>query len=111
MNFTVKFTTYALIALVSATTSAVALKWSDKSKVDQATQAINVANTLAARTPGSITCRINTTNGHRDDPSIEVVLQSDQPAFTNLLNAMTTKINADRDTANAYLTSIGVTND
>ena len=111
MNFTVKFTTYVLVALVSATTSAVALKWSDKNKVDVATHAIAMADVLATRTPDTISCRINMANGQRGDANVEVALQSGQQAFTNLLSAMTTKINNDRDTANAYLASIGVTND
>lgn len=103
----------ALSMLVASTATAAALKWSDRHKVEVAKNAIDMANALAAGTPQAINCRINLASspGARQQVRPEVVLQSGQQAFTNLLAAMTTKLNNDKTTAEAYLASVGVTND
>lgn len=110
--------TLMLVALLASSGTAAALKYSDRQKVDKAMEAIAMADALEAGTPENINCRIGLAStggpgaggpGRQVQP--EVVLVTGQQAFDNLLAAMTTKINNDRDTAEAYLTSVGVTTD
>jgi len=103
-----KFTLIALVALVSVSGTAFALKWSDRHLVAKAKEAIDMADALAAGTPENVNCRIGLASSK---VMPEVVLQSGSQAFTNLLAAMTTKLNNDKTSAEAYLASVGVTND
>jgi hypothetical protein len=101
--------------LIGAASGASALKFSDRAKVDEAMRAIQMADLLASATPLTIECRIPLPTANLGPPQQrlmpQVVLQSGTPAFTSLLSAMTTKLNADKATAQSYLASVGVTND
>lgn len=101
----------AALMVASSAVTAAALKFSDSHKVARAIEAIRMADVLAAGTPQSITCQVKLTQqpepGKRP-PS--VTLDSGQ-SYTNLLTAITNKLNADKATAEAYLSSVGVTND
>lgn len=105
-----------LVALLASSGTAAALKYSDRNKVEEAIKAIAMADALAAGTPESINCRIGLANpgtpgpGARGQVQPEIVLTSGT-AYNNLLSAMTTKLNNDKATAEAYLASVGVTND
>ena len=104
------------LMVVSSVVTAAALKYSDSGKVDRAIDAIRIANALAAGDPQGITCEVHLANppgpvGGRNAPlAIAISLDSGQ-AYTNLLTAMTNKINADKATAEAYLASVGVTDE
>jgi formiminotetrahydrofolate cyclodeaminase len=104
----------ALCFIVGVVSSAAALKWSDQEKAKKAIEAIQMANSLAAGMPQSITCRVNLQRVGGPSPvrekEPEVILDSGT-AYTNLLAAITTKLNNDKATAEAYLSSVGVTND
>lgn len=105
-----------LVALLASSGTAAALKYSDRNRVEDAIKAIKMADLLAAGTPENINCRIGlaTVPGERPGGASiqpEVVLVEGQQAYTNLLAAMTTKLNNDKATAEAYLASVGVTND
>lgn len=103
----------AALMLTSSVATAAALKYSDRSRVDVAIHAIAMADALAAGTPENINCRIGLASSGPGNRQVqpEVVLVSGQQAFTNLLAAMTTKLNNDKTAAEAYLQSVGVTND
>ena len=100
-----------LIVAISATSGAAAMKWSEQDKVKRAIEAIAMADALAAGTPETINCRIGMAASGGPAVQPEVVLQSGTQAFTNLLAAMTTKINNDKTAAETYLQSVGVTNE
>src|SRR5262245_4097714 len=105
-----RFLTYAMAALLGASTTAYALKWSDRSKAQDAITAIAMANALASYTAGAINCHVSLVNAPGGTTVPEVILTSGT-AYTNLLAAITTKINSDKATAESYLSAQGVTND
>jgi hypothetical protein len=96
-----KIALLAMLVAMSGATGAMAMKFSDSDRVKKAVEAIAMADALAAGTPQTINCRIDMAasgagpgaRGATVQP--EVVLQSGQQAFTNLLAAMTTKITND----------------
>jgi hypothetical protein len=111
-----KILTLALVALISAATGAMALQYSQRHLVDRAIEAIKMADALAAGTPQAISCSIHLAPipggfGSARGRAIPQVTIDSGTVYNNLLSAMTTKLNNDKATAEAYLASVGVTND